>query len=108
MKIVIASQDAFLRGDIAPRFETAPYYLAVDTRSGRNRLFLHPAQFEAAFTPSGLLRMLGPFAPDAIVAGGFSEEVQRAACGLDIELRERHGRAIDAVTCASAAWVASP
>jgi predicted Fe-Mo cluster-binding NifX family protein len=100
MKIVIASQQPFLQAKIAPRFEAAPYYLAVDTATGRNKLFLHPNQFEVAFTPTGLLRLLGTFGPETIVAGSFSEEVRRVATGLAIELRTVHGRAVDAVSCA--------
>jgi predicted Fe-Mo cluster-binding NifX family protein len=103
MKVVVAVLEPHLRGAIAPKFEGAPYYVAVDTQAGRTTLFLHPAQFQIACTPAGLFQRLRPFAPEAVVAGGFSAEAQQAASALQIELMVAHGRAAEAVDrCAGA------
>ncbi len=97
MKVVVAVQEPYLRGPIAPEFEVAPYYLAVDTLAGRTTLFLHPVQFQVAYTPAGLVQRLRDFAPEAVVAGSFSLEVHQVASTLQIELLVAHGRAADAV-----------
>lgn len=97
MKIVVAGQEPHLRGPVAPEFEVAPYYLAVDTLAGRTTLFLHPVQFQVAYTPAGLVQRLRTFAPEAVVAGRFSAEVHQAASALQIELVVARGRAADAV-----------
>ncbi len=97
MKVIIATQEPHLRGSIAPEFEAAPYYLAVDTLAGHTALFLHPAQFQVAYTPAGLVQRLRTFAPDAVVAGSFSAEVRRAASTLNLALLVAHGRAAEAV-----------
>jgi predicted Fe-Mo cluster-binding NifX family protein len=97
MKVVVAVQEPHLRGAVAPKFEGAPYYVAVDTQAARTRLFLHPAQFQVAFTPAGLVRRLREFSPEAGLAGSVSAEAQQAAAVLQIELLVAHGRAADAV-----------
>jgi len=103
MKVIVATHEPHLRGSVAPEFEVAPYYLAVDTLAGRTTLFLHPVQFQVAYTPAGLVQRLRAFAPDAVIAGSFSAEVHQAASFLQIELRVAHGHAADAVDqCAGA------
>jgi len=103
MKVIVAVQEPHLRGPVAPKFEGAPYYLAVDTHADRTTLFLHPAQFQVAFTPAGLVRRLRDFAPQTVVAGSFSAEAQQAASELQIEVLVAHGRAADVVNrCAGA------
>ena len=97
MKVIVATKEPHLRGAIAPEFEVAPYYLAVDTLDGRTTLFPHPVQFQVAMTPAELVQRLRAFAPAAVVAGSFSSEVHQAASALQIELLVAHGRAADAV-----------
>lgn len=97
MKVIVATNEPHLRGSVAPEFEFAPYYVAVDTLGGGTTLFLHPAQFQVAVTPEGLVRRLQAFAPEAVVAGSFSAKVHAVASDLRIELLVARGRAADAV-----------
>ena len=103
MKVIVATQEPHLRGPIAPQFEAAPYYLAVDTLTCRTTVFPHPVQYQVECSPAGLVQRLRTFAPVAVVAGSFTAEVHQAASALRIELKVAHGRAGDAVDrCAGA------
>jgi hypothetical protein len=97
MIVIIAAQEPHLRGPVAPRFEAAPYYLAVDTLACRTTVFLHPVQYEVACSPASLVQRLRRFAPEAVVAGSFPAEVEQAAAALRICLKVVRGRAADAV-----------
>jgi predicted Fe-Mo cluster-binding NifX family protein len=97
MKIVVATRESNLLGQVAPQFESAPYFLIVDTHSGRAVIFPNPVQYQAVCSPNGLVSRLYRFGPEAIIAGSFSAEVHKAALAHRILLQQALGPAGDAV-----------
>jgi predicted Fe-Mo cluster-binding NifX family protein len=97
MKIVVATLGSNLLGLVAPQFESAPYFLIVDTHSARAIVFPNPVQYQAVCSPKGLVARLCQFAPDAIIAGSFSAEVRQAALAHRILVQHALGPAGDAV-----------
>ena len=105
MKVIIATQEPHLRAPVAARFETAPYYLAVDTLAGRATVFPHPVQYQVACSPAALVQRLRTFAPATVVAGSFTAEAHDAAATLRIALHVARGRAGDVADCCVGAGV---
>lgn len=97
MKVVVATHEPHLWAPVAPSFEAAPYYLALDTLAGRTTVFPHPVQYQVACSPAELVQRLRTFTPAAVVAGSFTVEAHDAAAVLRIALQVAHGRAGDAV-----------
>ena len=97
MKIAIAILRPHLNGVIAAGFESAPYYLLVDTATGCTITFPHPVQFQSSCSAERLVNHLLRSGAELILAGGFSDGVRAAARALQITLKEAHGRAGDAV-----------
>ena len=97
MKLVVAAQEPHLRSPVAPQFETAPYFLLVDTLTCRARVFPNPVQYQVECSPTGLVHRLKPFAPELVMAGSFCPEAHKAALALRIPLQHVSGCASDAV-----------
>jgi len=105
MTIIVATQMPHWESQIAPRFETAPYYLVLDLARKRTVVFPHPVQFQVSCSPEVLIQRLGQYAPQVILAGAFSVRTCDAAGALGITLQDAQGRASIALenctTCAT-------
>ncbi len=95
MKVIVATEEPHFQALITPHFETAPFYVAFDTHTGRATLVPHPLQYQVECPPEGLLQRLAQYSPDVVLAGAFSPEVRRAASALQLALRATRSYAAD-------------